>query len=281
MTNVRTPRLLPTAILAMGALLATRAAELGGLGPRIAPAAMQGRPSLVQVSLLSSPARAAGTEQASSPAASNPGMGRARSGAAAPPPEQPQGQQAKSPVQRLPEPGPPPISAAERQLLEDLRARRLTLDAREAELATREAVLAAAERRLSARVDEALSAMQTRLEQLDRTAREREEANWTNLVRIYENMRPREAARNLRRAGDAGADRGGGAHEAARRRPDPGRHAARPRAEGHGRACRPPDPPHRRRLSEGSINPPALILRYPTCLRKEPTQWPPTRPPTS
>lgn len=201
MAHVHTPRLLPTAILAMGVLLATRAAELGGIGPtRLAPAAVQGAASLVQVSLLSSPARAAGTEQASSPAASNPGMGRARSGAAAPPPppDQAQGQQAESPaqspVQQLPEPGPPPISAAERQLLEDLRARRLTLDAREAELATREAVLAAAERRLSARVDE-LSAMQARLEQLDRTAREREEANWTNLVRIYENMRPREAAR--------------------------------------------------------------------------------------
>ena len=205
MAHVHTPRLLPTAILAMGVLLATRAAELGGIGPtRLAPAAVQGAASLVQVSLLSSPARAAGTEQAPppqapSPAASNPGMGRARSGAAAPPPpEQAQGQQAESPaqspVQQLPEPGPPPISAAERQLLEDLRARRLTLDAREAELATREAVLAAAERRLSARVDE-LSAMQARLEQLDRTAREREEANWTNLVRIYENMRPREAAR--------------------------------------------------------------------------------------
>ena len=87
MAHVHTPRLLPTAILAMGVQLATRAAELGGIGPtRLAPAAVQGAASLVQVSLLSSPARAAGTEQASSPAASNPGMGRARSGAAAPPP---------------------------------------------------------------------------------------------------------------------------------------------------------------------------------------------------
>jgi flagellar motility protein MotE (MotC chaperone) len=75
-----------------------------------------------------------------------------------------------------------------------VRARCLTLEAREGELATREAVLAAAERRLSQRVEE-LAAMQARLETLDRAAREREEANWGNLVRIYENMRPRDAAR--------------------------------------------------------------------------------------
>ena len=33
------------------------------------------------------------------------------------------------------------------------------------------------------------------LQRAERIAREREEANWTNLVRIYENMRPRDAAR--------------------------------------------------------------------------------------
>lgn len=191
MIPIRPPRLLPTAILAMGALLATRAAELGGFGPsRLAPAAVQGAASLARASLVPA-AQAAGAEPATSPAAMNPGMGHARTGPAGAPPQA----QPDPPVQAITEPpGPPPISAAERQLLEDLRARRLTLDAREQELATREAVLTAAERRLAARVDE-LSAMQARLEQLDRTAREREEANWTNLVRIYENMRPRDAAR--------------------------------------------------------------------------------------
>lgn len=210
MLTVPAPRLLPMAILAMGVLLATKAAELGGFGPTgLAPAAADGAAGLLQSGLLPqvvTPARAASPVQAQlfqaqlSPAMLNPGLGRGRAAAdaaaaaaaasgVATGPGGPQG------VPVVPEPpGPPPISAAERQLLEDLRARRLTLDAREQEIAAREAVLTAAERRLSQRVEE-LSAMQTRLEALDRVAREREEANWNNLVRIYENMRPRDAAR--------------------------------------------------------------------------------------
>jgi flagellar motility protein MotE (MotC chaperone) len=197
MLNIPAPRLLPMAILAMGALLATRAAELGGFGPtRIAPAAVHGAAQLMQTGLLP-PAQAQTAPPLSqapvSPASLNPGAGRGRAAMEA------AGAGASLPnAQPLPvaqEPaGPPPISAAERQLLEDLRARRLTLDAREQEISTREAVLAAAERRLSQRVEE-LAAMQARLETLDRAAREREEANWNNLVRIYENMRPRDAAR--------------------------------------------------------------------------------------
>jgi flagellar motility protein MotE (MotC chaperone) len=197
MLNIPAPRLLPMAILAMGALLATRAAELGGFGPtRIAPAAVQGAAQLMQAGLLP-PAHAQSAPPLSqapvSPASLNPGAGRGRAameaagGAASMPNAQPLA------VAQEP-PGPPPISAAERQLLEDLRARRLTLDAREQEISTREAVLTAAERRLAQRVEE-LATMQARLEALDRAARDREEANWNNLVRIYENMRPRDAAR--------------------------------------------------------------------------------------
>jgi len=205
MLNIPAPRLLPMAILAMGVLLATRAAELGGFGPtRLAPAAVDGAAGLLHSGLLPhvvAPARAAGPDQAQvSPAMLNPGLGRGRAAAdaaaaaaaasgVASGPGGPQG------VPVVPEPpGAPPISAAERQLLEDLRARRLTLDAREQDIVAREAVLTAAERRLSQRVEE-LSTMQARLEALDRAAREREEANWNNLVRIYENMRPRDAAR--------------------------------------------------------------------------------------
>ena len=90
-------------------------------------------------------------------------------------------------------PAEPPVSDAERSLLQDLRARRTGLDAREAELKEREAVLGAAEKRLAARVDE-LGALQARLEALDGTRRERDEANWRSLVKTYEAMRPRDAA---------------------------------------------------------------------------------------
>jgi flagellar motility protein MotE (MotC chaperone) len=51
----------------------------------------------------------------------------------------------------------------------------------------------AAERRLTERVAE-LTALQIRLEQLDQTRRERDDANWRGLVKTYEAMRPRDAA---------------------------------------------------------------------------------------
>jgi flagellar motility protein MotE (MotC chaperone) len=175
-------RLLPVAIVAMATLLSLKVAEFAGLTPgRALPQAAQLLPSVV------SQAQAADPPTPPSPASMNRGMGHAST----PPPAStllPQGE----PITAItPEPS---ISPAERALLEDLRARRQALDTREANIVARETMLAAAERRLTQRVDE-LSAMQTRLEALDRAAREREDANWRNLVRIYENMRPRDAAK--------------------------------------------------------------------------------------
>jgi flagellar motility protein MotE (MotC chaperone) len=87
----------------------------------------------------------------------------------------------------------PPISDSERALLTDLRQRRQKLDEREATLATREAALGAVEKRLAARVDE-LTAMQQQLQGLEKQRQERDEANWRGLVKLYETMKPREAA---------------------------------------------------------------------------------------
>jgi flagellar motility protein MotE (MotC chaperone) len=88
---------------------------------------------------------------------------------------------------------PPPITDSERAVLTDLRHRREALEAREQALTARESVLAAAERRLSARVEE-LQALQTRLEALESERHDRDEANWRGLVKVYETMRPRDAA---------------------------------------------------------------------------------------
>ncbi|WP_333672241.1 magnesium transporter MgtE N-terminal domain-containing protein [Elioraea tepidiphila] len=85
-------------------------------------------------------------------------------------------------------------SAAEMTVLEDLRARRLALEERERTIAEREAVVVAAERRLAERIEE-LQQLQQRLEALDQAARERTDAGWRGLVKIYETMRPRDAAR--------------------------------------------------------------------------------------
>ena len=39
-----------------------------------------------------------------------------------------------------------------------------------------------------------LTALQTKLEQLEKDRQDRQEANWRGLVRVYEDMRPRDAA---------------------------------------------------------------------------------------
>ena len=90
-------------------------------------------------------------------------------------------------------PANPPVSDSERLLLLDLRARRTQMEAQDQALSTRETVLAAAEKRIAERVEQ-LSALQARLEALDGTRRERDDANWRGLVKTYETMRPRDAA---------------------------------------------------------------------------------------
>jgi flagellar motility protein MotE (MotC chaperone) len=100
----------------------------------------------------------------------------------------------------MPAPAPPaaaagtaPAEAAERVVLEALRARRTEVEAREQAAAQREVMLAAAERRLTQRVEE-LTALQTRLEALERDRASREETGLRGLVKLYEGMRPRDAA---------------------------------------------------------------------------------------
>lgn len=87
----------------------------------------------------------------------------------------------------------PVVSDSERALLTNLRQRRQQLDAREANLAAREMTLAAVEKRLSGRVDE-LTALQNRLEDLERQRKSRDETNWRGMVKVYEAMKPRDAA---------------------------------------------------------------------------------------
>ena len=91
------------------------------------------------------------------------------------------------------ETAPPPVTDGERTVLLELRQRRQELDARDAALAARESVLAAAEQKLSARVAE-LQALQKKLEALDAARKEREDASWQGLVKVYEAMKPRDAA---------------------------------------------------------------------------------------
>lgn len=123
----------------------------------------------------------ASTHGAPEKAESNPAAEHRPAAAPTPPPQPP-----AAPVE-------PVISDAEKATLQDLRARRKELDARSARLDEREALLTAAERRLTERVGQ-LTALQAKLEQLEKDRQDRQEANWRGLVRVYEDMRPRDAA---------------------------------------------------------------------------------------
>ncbi|MBL6076673.1 hypothetical protein JMJ56_01565 [Belnapia sp. T18] len=151
------PRLMPAALGAIGLLLAAKLAAL-------LPAGVQ---PLAGAPLGVTPAQA-----------SNPAPPPAPVPVAAPPP---------APTEPTAE------QRAERALLEGLRVRRAELDGREQALAAREVVLAAAERRLTQRIEE-MTALQQRLQAADQALGAREESGWRQMVKLYEGMRPRDAA---------------------------------------------------------------------------------------
>jgi flagellar motility protein MotE (MotC chaperone) len=188
MAHISTPRLLPLTILAMGGLLAMKSVTL-------VRAAAGGADSGTAAAV--TPARAAPSV---TPGAT-PGNGGAM--AAASPQGAPQGttqgptkgttQAAPAAPPAMPEPPVPTVSAGERTVLLELRRRRDELDAREATVTARETTLAAAELRINARVGE-LETLQHKLEDLEKAREQRDDASWQGLVKLYETMKPRDAA---------------------------------------------------------------------------------------
>ncbi len=154
------------------------------------------------LSFLSSNARAADPKPAD-PKAADPKAGDAKPGDAKPgntKPADPKAAEGKPADAKPADPkaaqAPPPepaLSAAEKAVLLDLRQRRQELDARETILGERESVLAAAQDKLSARVEE-LQSLQQRLEALEADRRRQDDASWQGLVKLYETMKPRDAA---------------------------------------------------------------------------------------
>lgn len=86
------------------------------------------------------------------------------------------------------------LSPAEIALLQDLAERRRALDRREASLETRERVLAEAIERADQKIRE-LAKLEEELMALVEEQEGRDEEELKSLVRIYERMRPRDAAR--------------------------------------------------------------------------------------
>ncbi len=171
------PRWLPATIGVLAGLLAMKSVTL--------VRAVTSPGQSVDLSFLSSNARAADKPAEQKPVtvpasdAKQPAAAQPAAAAIVPPAE--------------PAPAEPPMTQAERTILLELRQRRQELDSRTAALAEREAVMTAAQEKLAARVEE-LRDLQQRLESMDTGRRKQEDTSWQGLVKLYETMKPREAA---------------------------------------------------------------------------------------
>ncbi len=193
MMHMLRPRLLPLTIFVLALLLVVKSSVLVGaiigageaMGSSVLPAARAaGQPAS---GLPTSGKAVAGKDAGGS------GAGTASSKEKLPVNAGQDAACASTPATAGSSPPDPPVSDSERAVLLDLRQRRQQLEAREAALTTREAVLTAAERKVSGRVDE-LQALQKKLEALEAARVQREESGWKGLVKLYETMKPRDAA---------------------------------------------------------------------------------------
>lgn len=86
------------------------------------------------------------------------------------------------------------LTQSEIDLLQKLAERRVQIDARAREMETREAMLAAAESRIDRKIEE-FRALQATIESLVKTYDDQQGTKLQSLVKIYENMKPKDAAR--------------------------------------------------------------------------------------
>jgi len=94
----------------------------------------------------------------------------------------------------IPTDGPPLPSGAERAILDRLQERRQQLDTRARELDIREGLIAAAEKRVEARLAE-LKEVEAQIATATEKKDEAEAGRFKGLVTMYENMKPRDAAK--------------------------------------------------------------------------------------
>lgn len=183
----RTPflRLLPVLILVAGVMLSLRINDLrkgflDGASLRVAGELQAQQPATGQPAPppQTAPSSPAATSSPSPAASSAP----ATAGKAATPPPPPGGT----------EPG--SFSQTELDVLQKLSERRDGLDSREKEIQRREALLKAAEDQIDRKVSE-MRSLQNTIEGLLRQYNDQEDNKMRSLVKIYENMKPKEAAK--------------------------------------------------------------------------------------
>jgi flagellar motility protein MotE (MotC chaperone) len=87
-----------------------------------------------------------------------------------------------------------PVSPSERAILERLQSRRQELDARAREIDIRESLLKAAEKRIESKVQE-MKAVESRIATVNEQKTEADAAHFKGIVTMYENMKPKDAAK--------------------------------------------------------------------------------------
>ena len=158
------PRLLPLTICAMVVLLVARSGEI------VLAATNADKPAAQEAAAAAAAPPSDSAHDAAQPAA----------------PAEPQGEKPATPAEQV-------VTDSERALLLDLRKRREALDQRDSAIAARETALGAVETRLNTRFAE-LQQLQAKLEDLEKQRQARDESNWQGLVKVYETMKPRDAA---------------------------------------------------------------------------------------
>ncbi len=89
---------------------------------------------------------------------------------------------------------PPPMTPSELEVLQKLTERRKQIDAREQEVIRREELLKAASDQIDRKVSE-LKTLQNTIQNLLQQYNDQEDTKMKSLVKIYENMKPKEAAK--------------------------------------------------------------------------------------
>jgi flagellar motility protein MotE (MotC chaperone) len=93
-----------------------------------------------------------------------------------------------------PEDGQPAVSPSERAILERLQSRRQELEARAREIDIRESLLKEAEKRIETKVGE-MKAIEAKNAAINEQKAEAENARFKGIVTMYENMKPKDAAK--------------------------------------------------------------------------------------
>jgi flagellar motility protein MotE (MotC chaperone) len=111
----------------------------------------------------------------------------------APKPAAPQAEAPNTDADQLPAQD-QPVSPAERAVLERLQSRRQELDARAREMDIRDSLLKAAEKRVESQVQD-LKATESRITAANEQKSEADAARFKGIVTMYENMKPKDAAK--------------------------------------------------------------------------------------